>query len=225
MGKKKRKKKISIEEEYLPFKNISNDKWERISDYINNNKYNVEKLTKLVVLYNAAKKKNKKIGKIKFTIDMVPKGTPRPRLNMFTKSIYVEGSKRNRNFFEKLINDHKIKINEKLIITPTKMNIKFFLPIPNSMTKYEKVLAELGVINHISKPDWDNLGKTTDMFTQLIWLDDSLVTDVRVKKAYSFKPRIEVKLKYLLDHDSKYNKNKIEKSISYKNIFSNKEEI
>ena len=220
--KKKRKKKLSIEEEYLPFKDISLDKWERIADFINDNKYTIEKLTQLVLLYKYMKKENKKKGKIKFTIDMVPKGSPRPRLNMFTKSIYVEGAKKNREFFKNLVQGGTIKITDELICTPTKMDIKFYLPIPNSMSKNDKILSELGVINHISKPDWDNLGKTTDMFTNIIWLDDSLVTDVRVRKFYSLKPRIEVKLKYLLNYDCKYNKNKIENSVSYKNIFKNK---
>lgn len=215
---KKRKRKVSIEKEYEPYKHLSYDSSELIASFINSNKFTKKKLVKLIQQYNEVKNMKKKKKKVKFIIDMVPKGTPRPRINMFTKSIYVEGAKKNWEFFNKLVNTGVINLDGK-IYTSTEMDIKFFLPIPNGMTINEKILAEKGVIRPGLKPDWDNLGKTTDMFNNIVWIDDSLVVDARVRKYYSFKPRVEVKIKYERDFDSNYNKKRITNSKGYKELF------
>ena len=47
-----------------------------------------------------------------------------------------------------------------LITTACKFYCDCYFPIPKSMTKNEKLRAELKLVNHLSKPDWDNLGKT-----------------------------------------------------------------
>jgi ABC-type polar amino acid transport system ATPase subunit len=52
----------------------------------------------------------------------------------------------------------------------------------------------------ITKPDVDNLAKTTmDAMSGFIWLDDSQVITLFSKKFYSRKPRTEIKVKYQLD--------------------------
>lgn len=216
MGKKKRKKKQSIEQEYEPYKDLPYDSDELIVSFINENKYTKKQLKSLIEEYHRIRKIKKK--KIKFIIDMVPKGTPRPRLNLFRKCIYVEGAKDNWEFFKKLVDTGKIEVNE-IIMTPVKMDIKFFLPMPRSLSKNEKILAEKRVIHNCTKPDWDNLGKTTDMFNETLWIDDALADDVRVRKFYSFKPRIEVKIKYLEDFDCKYNEKKMKSSKTYKRLY------
>ena len=77
-------------------------------------------------------------------------------------------------------------------------------------SKIETILAELGYIRPISKPDWDNLGKTySDMLTDVLILDDAHVVDGRCSKYYSLHPRIEMDIKYQLKPDSKYNERKI----------------
>lgn len=221
---KKRKKKLSIEKEYEPYKGLPYDSSELIASFINNNKYTPKKLIKMLIDYNELKKKKKKTHKLKFIIEMVPKGSPRPRLNMFTKSIYVEGAKKNREFFNKLVDSGQIKLNGK-IYTSTKLDIKYFLPMPNTLSDNEKIFAEKRQILPSLKPDWDNLGKTTDMFNDRLWIDDSLVVDSRVRKYWSFKPRIEVKIKYEQEFDSKYNERRIKNSKGYKELFKKHKEV
>jgi len=80
------------------------------------------------------------------------------------------------------------------------------------MKPAEQILAECGFIRPISKPDFDNLVKTyTDMIQDVLLLDDSLIIEGSSSKYYSWKPRIEFTIEYMVEHDSIYNKNKINK--------------
>lgn len=212
MAKKKKKKKLSIEEEYLPYADLPNDSDELLASFISDNKFTKKQMVELIKEYHKLKKAKKDKVKLKFIIEMIPKGSPRPRLNLYRKCVYVEGAKENWEFFKKLVDTQQIKIKGQ-IHKATYMDLKYYLPIPSGMTKKEKVLAEKKVLRPISKPDWDNLGKTTDMFNKTLWLDDSLVIDARVRKYYSFKPRIEVKIKYEKVFDSLYNERKITKQL------------
>lgn len=142
-----------------------------------------------------------------FTIFLLPKATPRPRLGI-NGTFYVKGASDNKKFFYKYMKDKDIP----LITTPTKFTCRCYLPIPKSMNPVEKVLAELGFIYPISKPDCDNLAKAyCDMIQGTLIYDDAIVVRMVAEKFYSVKPRIEIDLYYMQDYDCKYNKKKIEK--------------
>ena len=80
------------------------------------------------------------------------------------------------------------------------------------MNKVDTVLAELGWIRPITKPDWDNLGKTySDMIQSTLLEDDSLIIEGTSKKYYSLKPRIEIHIEWADEHDCPYNYNKLRK--------------
>ena len=142
----------------------------------------------------------------KYTIYLLPKATPRPRSGK-NGIFYVKGASDNKKFFEKnFVNREDIP----LITTPTKFACRSYLPIPKSMHPVEKILAEMGFIYPVSKPDWDNLAKAyCDMIQGIILYDDSLVVDGLSQKRYSTKPRIEIEISYMTDYDSQFNKNKI----------------
>ena len=142
----------------------------------------------------------------KYTIYLLPKATPRPRSGK-NGIFYVKGSSDNKKFFEKnFIKQEDIP----LITTPTKFACRSYLPIPKSMHPVEKILAEMGFIYPVSKPDWDNLAKAyCDMIQGIILYDDSLVVDGLSQKRYSTKPRIEIEISDMTDYDSQFNKNKI----------------
>lgn len=98
------------------------------------------------------------------------------------------------------------------ITTPAKFNCIAYLPIPKTMKPTDQILAELGFIRPISKPDFDNLVKTyTDMIQDVILYDDSLIVEGTLMKYYSWKPRIEFTIEYMDEYDSVFNKNKINK--------------
>lgn len=143
----------------------------------------------------------------KFVIYILPKATPRPRLGK-SGVFYVKGAKDNKKFFKKYIEDEDLNI----ITTPTKFKCESFFPTPSSMNQIEKILAEIGLIRPISKPDWDNVGKAyCDMLQGLLLYDDSLIIEGISKKYYSMKPRIEITISYMEEHDSVYNNKKMQK--------------
>ena len=142
---------------------------------------------------------------ISYTIYLLPKATPRPRLGM-NGIFYVKGASDNKKFFEKYVKNQDINI----ITTPTKFHCVSYFPIPNSMRPVEKLCAELGFIYPVSKPDFDNVAKAyCDMIQGTILYDDSLVIEGTSIKRYSVKPRIEITISYMEDYDSAYNKKKI----------------
>lgn len=144
---------------------------------------------------------------ISYTIFLLPKATPRPRSGK-SGVFYVKGAKDNKKIFEDFMKDQTID----MITTPAKFDCTSYFPIPSSMNGVEKICAELGFIRPISKPDWDNVAKAyCDMCQGFLLYDDSLIIEGTSRKFYSIKPRIEIRISYMEDHDSTYNKNKIEK--------------
>lgn len=143
-----------------------------------------------------------------FTIFMLPKASPRPRYSSKGHMFYVKGASDNKKIFQEAMKDSDFPI----INTPMKFCCTSYLPIPNTMKKHEKILAEMGLIRPISKPDFDNLAKTySDMIQGTVMTDDALIVEGISKKYYSCKPRIEIIIEYMDEIDSDYNKKKTER--------------
>lgn len=154
---------------------------------------------------------NIKWRRLDIIISLEPKATPRARANRQKNIFYVKGASNNRKRFRKFMD----KIGCDMIITPIKFKCDIYVNISSGMSKIEKLLAELGFIRPVNRPDWDNFGKTySDMVQEQLVLDDSLIVEGLVRKFYSCKPRVEITLEYMDDFDSKFNKDRI---YSYKN--------
>lgn len=186
----------------------------------------LSKEARLSILLNRLKKKKRKdrisifdeIKRIKdiewdsykFIIYLLPKATPRPRINKATQLFYVVGSDVNKKLFKKFLKEHP----HEMIMTPMTMLIDVFLPIPSSMNEKESILAEMGYIRPISKPDFDNVAKTySDMITGSLIYDDSLIIEGTSRKFYSLKPRIEITIRYMKEIDSLFNWRKIKSKL------------
>jgi len=66
----------------------------------------------------------------------------------------------------------------------------FLMPIPKSMSKKERSLAETGTLKHIKKPDVDNLIKLyLDVLTGSVIQDDNSVQIAHAIKLYSMTPK------------------------------------
>ena len=196
---------IKVEKDYLEkYGNIPSDERERFQ-YL---------LTKVIGLkrppnwdiYGSIKRiRSIKWNEIKYTIYLVPKGTPRPRSGKY--HFYVSGAADNKKIFKAFIKNNPDIAS---IRTPCKIYCDSYLPIPSAMNNLEKVLSELGFIRPISKPDFDNLVKTyADMIQGTLLYDDALIVEGLSRKYYSVKPRIELRLKYMLDYDCDYNRKKM----------------
>lgn len=149
---------------------------------------------------------------INITIPIIPKGSPRPRLNGKSNRFYVKGASDNKKIIRKIINKSNI------IFTRTELLVKTYQPTPTyAMSGTEIYLAQLGYIRPQQKSDWDNLGKTyCDMLEGILLLNDNIICDGNVKKYFSLKPRVEIYIKYQDHFDSRYNERKIKSSKTYK---------
>ena len=144
-----------------------------------------------------------------FTFYLVPKATPRPRSSRLPNGrmmFYVRGAKDHKQFLKEYLKNEDIQV----IDTPIKFECKTYLPIPKGMPAATKICAELGLVRPIVKPDWDNLAKTyCDMIQGLLIQDDRLIVEGQLRKFYSVKPRVEIDLFYMQEHDSEFNRKKI----------------
>lgn len=151
---------------------------------------------------------------ISFIFYFVPKATPRARYTGFGKHFYVSDAMNNQNLMKSYVKQHLEDFP--MITTSCKFYCDTYFPTPSAMTKEEKLRAELKHIRHMSKPDWDNLGKTySDMIQNTIIMDDSIIVDSQVSKYYSLKPRVEITIEYADRYDSNYNKKNITKRKQY----------
>lgn len=204
--------KKNIDKYHSEFDNISNDQKTRIYNYLDSKRLSknfVGKITESIKRISSIKTET-----IKIVLDIIPEATPRPRMG-FGGHFYVKNASSNNKFLELIVKNEKDLLN--LITTPCSFHVTTYQPIPKNMNLVDSVLSELGWIKPITTPDWDNFGKTySDMIQKHLLLNDSLITDGSVSKRYSFKPRVEIIIKYKLNYDSDYNKKIIEHSKSYK---------
>ena len=141
-----------------------------------------------------------------------PEGSPRPRFRLVNRKNFANQALANPNFvhvysisgasdqrfMKRLLSENDFFGIDHLIYTPSNIVIDIFKATPKNFNKVDTMLAEIGLINPITKPDWDNLGKKySDMFNSNIWLDDNLVISGTVRKFYSILPRVEIYLNYL----------------------------
>ena len=183
---------------------VSPDQQERIEEML------FRTIRKPKMLHNIMSRlteiQNIKWNSISFCIYTDPKATPRPRINNFTHTFYVKGAANNGKQFKKWMDT----IEHPFISTPFKFQCDTYSQTPKSMNKVDTILAEFGLVRPISRPDWDNLGKTySDMIHESLILDDSLIIDGRVRKFYSIRPRVEIFIEYMDRYDSSYNENKM----------------
>ena len=184
--------------DYSKFESVPEDKEERLNYLFDKYKINEDKLYEEINKIKKNRKTNKK--KLDLVFYIVPEGIARPRKGKY--GFYVPNIQKFYDCMNKYLDIHE-ELKELNIISECKLDLRYYLPIPSDMRKYEKILAELKYIKPIRKPDWDNLGKGTDMLQRLM-LDDSLVTMAIVRKFYSFKPRIEVRITYFTNSDNSY---------------------
>lgn len=159
-----------------------------------------------------------------FIFYMVPKATPRARRSGRTGIFYVKNASDNSQLFKQFVDEHEGALG--IVSTPCKFFVDLYLPMPSGMTTKEKIWAELKLIGAVVKPDWDNAGKTySDMVQKYFLLDDSLIIDARVRKHYSFLPRIEISVDAMEKYDCRFNEKKIKGWKTYKEPYMDIEDI
>ena len=76
---------------------------------------------------------------------------------------------------------------------PLVVDLKFFLPIPQSWSLKKKRAAMNGELLHIGMKDIDNLAKAVfDAANKVLWIDDGQIVDAHLSKRYGEDPHIEM---------------------------------
>lgn len=74
-----------------------------------------------------------------------------------------------------------------------KVDVIAFVAIPQSMSKVKRAAALVGGLMPWTRPDVDNYVKAAlDGMNGIVFRDDSLVTDLSIRKRYSETPRLEI---------------------------------
>ena len=165
----------------------------------------------------------------------IPEGSPRPRAR-FIKSkgnnilanarsnpgfiqVYSITGAADKKFMQEFKTNNDFDFLESLIYTPCSVKYDAYFKTPSIFNSKEKMLAELGMIRPLSKPDFDNVEKKySDMYTGNIWIDDSIVIESNFNKYYSELPRIEITLRYMNMLYNKYQYKSVSKRLGLDDI-------
>ena len=193
---------------------IPKDYQERINWIIDTYKISDTKLKDIIDTKDKMMQQMYYMPELFVVIYEIPEGSPRPRAR-FIKSkgnnilanarsnpgfiqVYSITGAADKKFMQEFKTNNDFDFLESLIYTPCSVKYDAYFKTPSIFNSKEKMLAELGMIRPLSKPDFDNVEKKySDMYTGNIWVDDSIVIESNFNKYYSELPRIEITLRYM----------------------------
>ena len=193
---------------------IPKDYQERINWIIDTYKISDTKLKDIIDTKDKMMQQMYYMPELFVVIYEIPEGSPRPRAR-FIKSkgnnilanarsnpgfiqVYSITGASDKKFMQEFKTNSDFDFLESLIYTPCSVKYDAYFKTPSIFNAKEKMLAELGMIRPLSKPDFDNVEKKySDMYTGNIWVDDSIVIESNFNKYYSELPRIEITLRYM----------------------------
>ena len=123
----------------------------------------------------------------------VPVAKGRPRFAKATGHTYTP--EKTRNFEAALKYAAEQVMGERPPLAgPISLEIDVKLPISASWTKKQQAAARSGALRPTKKPDFDNYAKTVDALNMVIWQDDGQVVEATVRKTYSDKPGMWIRV-------------------------------
>jgi Holliday junction resolvase RusA-like endonuclease len=129
-----------------------------------------------------------------FTIDGVPVAKGRPKITTrggFARAYTPDKTRR----YEDLIRCAAVDAmnGETPINEPVLVSVTAYVPMPKRLSKKSRQEARDGILKPATRPDADNYAKAClDGCNAIVFRDDSLVTDLIVRKRYSERPRLVV---------------------------------
>jgi Holliday junction resolvase RusA-like endonuclease len=230
---KTRKQKTEIYNQ--KFSMIPKDYQERINWIIDTYKISDTKLKDIIDTKDKMLQQMYYMPELFVIIYEIPEGSPRPRAR-FIKSkgnnilanarsnpgfiqVYSITGASDKKFMQEFKTNSDFDFLESLIYTPCSVKYDAYFKTPSIFNSKEKMLAELGMIRPLSKPDFDNVEKKySDMYTGNIWVDDSIVIESNFNKYYSELPRIEITLRYMNMLYNKYQYKSVSKRLGLDDI-------
>lgn len=214
---------------------IPKDYQERINWIIDTYKISDAKLKDIIDTKDKMMQQMYYMPELFVVIYEIPEGSPRPRAR-FIKSkgnnilanarsnpgfiqVYSITGAADKKFMQEFKTNNDFDFLESLIYTPCSVKYDAYFKTPSIFNSKEKMLAELGMIRPLSKPDFDNVEKKySDMYTGNIWVDDSIVIESNFNKYYSELPRIEITLRYMNMLYNKYQYKSVSKRLGLDDI-------
>lgn len=224
-------RKEKAEEYDIKYSHLSKDNNERLNNLLMSSNM----INKKDAINSTIERMNNELEfiEILFILYEEPEGAPRPRFRLINRKnlgnmalannhfvhVYSPVAMGDSKYMKRLRDDEILELND-LIYTPCILTIDAYLKIPKVFNRTETILAEMGQIRPVCKPDWDNIGKKySDMMNGIVWYDDAYVISGTVNKYYSTLPRVEIKIQYLNKLYNRYQYksliNKIDGELSY----------
>jgi len=66
------------------------------------------------------------------------------------------------------------------------------MPVPTSWSLKRSAAAHAGYVRPTVRPDWENIAKTLDALTGVVWADDKQIVSGSIEKFYAPKPMLVV---------------------------------
>lgn len=163
-----------------------------------------------IVSYRDAMLDQMRFFQYKIVLYENPEGAKRPRFRWITKKnvanaardgfvhVYSPDAYAGHKRMHELVTYDELYRLDHLVCTPCVVKYNAFFQTPKNFNVWQTFLCEAGLICHLTKPDWDNIGKKySDMYNGNVWIDDALTVSGTVNKYYSLLPRIEIDLQFL----------------------------
>lgn len=136
--------------------------------------------------------------KIEFVVYGEPVAQGRPKASTQTGFVKMYDPKKSRDYKDYVRLAAAEHAPPKLLEGPLGVMVTAYRSMPKSFSKRKAANAEAGLVYPITKPDADNYLKgVKDALKGVMWVDDSQVVDAYARKRYSFRPRIEVKIRQI----------------------------
>lgn len=196
---KSRQKLLKEYEKQYP--NRTTDLEKAVREYFKSRKWDYDKACKKAIRRLTQIEQEREYESIHIIMYEYPMKTDRPRV--FRGHAFSPNAAANHEYFEKAIK--KVVKSFKLINTPAEVYIDAYIEMPAAVPPHEVLLFETRVLDPVSYPDYDNIGKCyTDMFKNVLVVDDDIFHIGQIRKFYSVIPRIEITIRYLRKHESDF---------------------
>lgn len=122
-----------------------------------------------------------------------PVGKGRPRFARATGRAFTPAATRSYESALRLAAQEAM-LGRPLFEGPLAVSVLAVFPIPQSWSKKRKLAALAGTVRPTVKPDSDNLLKVLDACNEVVWRDDSQITDSAIAKRYGERPQFVVRV-------------------------------
>lgn len=178
---------------------IKGNKW--FDNVLDN--YSDKDIEKVISFYDEAKIVYEELDLV-FLMDENPKASSRPRAGFKGRVVYEAANDKKFKAQLRAYLEEQLPKNWRIAEGVVEMSISVYRRSLQSFNKNEMLLAELGLMQPLKKPDSDNYAKMVlDAFNAVLYLDDGQNSTLVVQKFYSVQPRIEINLRYSQNKISK----------------------